>query len=95
MALHHAANKEQDAESSLQAYGLKVIEQDRKLRLLINEKATEFRRLFRDTKWASTDLSTVLKRIPGASQKRHGAIYIGGKTVRPLSLPLYLQSYIE
>lgn len=93
MALHHAGNRECGANGAIQAYGLKLIEEDGKPRLLINEKSPEFKRLFRDTKWASTDLAIVLKRLPGAYQKRHGAIYIGGKTVRPLSLPLDLQSY--
>jgi len=93
MALHHAGNGERRADGAIQAYGLRLIEEDGKPRLLINEKSVEFKRLFRDTKWASTNLAVVLKRLPGAYQKRHGSTHIGGKSHRPISLPIDLQAY--
>lgn len=87
MSLAAAAKKDKDAERSVQGYGLRIIHNNGAFRLLIDERATEFRRLFKGTKWEEIDFSTALKRVPGASPKRHTATHIGGKTVRPLSLP--------
>lgn len=87
MSLAAAAKKDKDAERSVQAYGLRIIHHNGAFRLLIDERATEFRRLFKGTKWEEIDFATALKRVPGATPKRHTATHIGGKTVRPLSLP--------
>jgi hypothetical protein len=58
---------------------------------LVDEKNSEFKKLFRDTKWSNMDFATALKRLPGVSPTRHKETYIGGKTVRPFSIPFDVQ----
>lgn len=88
MALAAAANGDKDAISSVQVYGLRIVMEGGKPRLLVNDRATEFERLFKGTKWEHINFSTALKRVPGASPKRVSKVaHIGGKTCRPLSLP--------
>lgn len=97
MALELFANSDdKKVGKALGAYGLKLVREDDEHRILINEKSTEFKKLYRETKWANIDFETALKRIPGALQKRyHTTTYIGGSLVKPMSLPIELECHIQ
>ena len=92
MALELFANNgDKQIGRAIGAYGFKLVRDGESHRLLVNEKTTEFRKFYRETKWANIDFETALKRIPGASQKRyHVTTYIGGSPIKPLSLPIEL-----
>jgi len=91
MVIEKAAKNDRNAERSIQMYGLRTFKSDEGFRLLVDEKNTEFKRLFRDTKWNNANFVTTLKRIPGVSSTRHKETNIGGKTVRPFSIPFHIQ----
>lgn len=91
MAINLAANGDRRAFRSVQMYGFKLIESESELRLLIDEKNPEFKKLFRDTKWNSVNFVTSLKRLPGVSRTRHDPASVGGRSARAFSIPFHFE----
>lgn len=78
-----------DYSTSLGRLGLKVVEDGDHGSLLLSAKSPQLKSLYTGTRWEAGDLAAVLKRLPGADRKLVSSpVYIGGQTVRPLSIAL-------